>query len=315
MELRHLRYFVAVAEELSYRKAADRLHVAQPALSTQIRDLESELGVRLLDRNTSGVRLTDAGAVFLGRTRLLLAQAQEAVAHAREAAKGTRGQLRVGYLAPLLVGFMPTSLKKFSEQYPEVDVTLVEMPIADQIAGLAAGEIQVGFTIKGLLPIPPGVQEIEVARSRIGVIMSRHHRLAKKSRIPLADVARETLLSLLVKKGWTVHGDLMRRSFAGRGIRHAPIKSVEGTETFRAMLESGLGISLVVEIGSLSRSRDLVFRPFVETGPDLEMELHALWREGNSSRIAANFVAMLRELIATLPAARQRKKEAAGIRR
>src|SRR5438270_10978357 len=109
MELRHLRYFVAVAEELNFRKASDRLRVAQPALSRQIQDLEADVGTKLLDRNTSGVRLTDAGAAFLAETRLTLAQSQKAVAMAQEAAKGLRGRITVGDLAPLLTGFMPAT--------------------------------------------------------------------------------------------------------------------------------------------------------------------------------------------------------------
>jgi DNA-binding transcriptional LysR family regulator len=296
MELRHLRYFAAVAEELSYRKASERLRVAQPALSTQIRDLEEEIGARLLDRDTGGVRLTDAGAVFLGEVRLILTHAEEAVALAREAAKGHRGHITVGYLAPLLVGFMPAGLKAFNQRYPGVDVSLTEMAIADQLVALEDGVIQVGFMIKGVLPVPANVQDIEVARSQIGVIMSRNHRLAKLRRVSLAELTREPLLSFAVRKGWTVHGDLIRKMLVTRGLKVGPIKAIEGTETFRAMLESGLGVSLVAEMGSLSRSRDLVFKPLKETGEDLLMILHALWRKDDASRIARNFVDLLREL-------------------
>src|SRR4051812_45154916 len=111
MELRHLRYFVAVAEELNYRKASERLRVAQPALSSQIKDLEFDVGVRLLDRDTGGVRLTDAGAAFLEEARLILAHAEQAVAVARGAAKGRGGRATVGFFAPIFMGVMPAPLK------------------------------------------------------------------------------------------------------------------------------------------------------------------------------------------------------------
>src|SRR3954470_17700247 len=120
MELRHLRYFVAVGEALNFRKAAERLRVAQPALSSQIQDLEADVGARLFDRNTAGVRLTDAGGAFLAEVRQILAHAERAGTVAREAARGRRGRLIVGYFAPIFMGLMPGSLKAFREKYPEV---------------------------------------------------------------------------------------------------------------------------------------------------------------------------------------------------
>src|SRR3954468_24795318 len=138
MELRHLRYFVAVADELNYRRAAEKLRVAQPALSSQIKDLEHEVGARLLDRDTGGVRLTDAGAAFLDEARLIVAHAQRAAGIAREAAKGRRGRINIGYYAPLVMGFMPESLRVFHARYPDVDVALHEMSILDQTEALEA---------------------------------------------------------------------------------------------------------------------------------------------------------------------------------
>jgi DNA-binding transcriptional LysR family regulator len=296
MELRHLRYFVAVAEELNFRKAAQRLRVAQPALSSQIQDLEHDVGVRLLDRDTGGVRLTDAGAAFLEESRLTLAQSQQAVAAAREAAAGRRGRLNVGHVAPLLMGFMPASLRAFHAKFPEVEVNLIEMTLADQIAGLESGAIQVGFGLGGYLPFPPSLQSRELVRSPNRAVMGRGYRLAKRPKIALADLAREPLLAFSIKKGVEVHADVIRRVFAERGLKPGPIKSIEGAETFRAMLESGMGVSLVAEIGSLSRSPDLIFKPLLDTGPDLVLELSVLWRADQPSLLTTNFVEMLSKL-------------------
>lgn len=297
MELRHLRYFVAVAEELNYRKASERLRVAQPALSSQIKNLEEELGVTLLDRDTGGVRLNNAGAAFLVEARLILLHAQRAATVAREAAKGLRGNLTIAYYAPLLMGFMPASLKAFRETFPEVEVTLVEMPLGGQIAALESGAIQIGFAIKGSTPIPPDLKHVEIVRSPIRAAVGRGHPLARKARISLADLVHEPLLCLTPKKGSTsVHGEIMRQGFVTRGLKPGPIQQIEGAEAFRATLESGMGVSLIAEVGSLSRSPDLVFKPLKENGADLFLELHALWLDGQTSKLTANFITLMQKM-------------------
>ena len=297
MELRHLRYFVAVAEELNYRKASDRLHVAQPALSSQIKDLEDEVGARLLDRDTGGVRLTDAGAAFLEEARAIVAHAHQAMVVAREAAQGRRGRLTIGYFAPIFMGLMPASLKAFREKFPEVEVTLVEMPIVDQIAALESGTIHIAFTVARGMPLPQNLKNVEVTRSPVRVVVGRGHRLARSKRIALADLAHEQLLCFGIKKGTvSVHGEIIRQFFAVRGLKIKPLHQIDGVEAFRATLESGLGISLVAESGSLSRSRDLVLKPLKETGDDLFVDLHALWRGDQASQLTANFIAVLLEV-------------------
>ncbi|MEJ1971941.1 MAG: LysR substrate-binding domain-containing protein [Lacunisphaera sp.] len=291
MELRHLRYFVAIAEELNFRKAAERLRVAQPALSSQIQDLEAHLGTRVFDRNTAGVRLTDAGAAFLTEVRQILAHAERAGTVAREAAQGRRGRLVVGYFAPIFMGLMPGSLKAFRGKYPDVDVELVEMPIMDQIAALEAGTLHVGFTVARGMPLPADLSNVAVGRSHIRVVMSKGHALAKMKRISLAQLATEQILCFVAKKGYpSVHGDLVRQFFDVRGLKHRPIRNIDGVEAFSAMLESGLGISLVAELGSLARGEGLLLRPLKETGSDLFVELHALWRTDQPSQLTANFI-------------------------
>lgn len=293
MELRHLRYFVAVAEELNFRKASERLRVAQPALSSQIKDLEAELGVRLLDRNTVGVRLTDAGRVFLAETRLTLKQAGQAVIAAQEAARGQRGRLAVGY-SPLLMGFLPEILKKFSGKFPEVEVSLLEMAMGDQMVGVEAGSLQVGFTIGGILPIPAGLKYVELLRSPVRVVVGRGHRLAKVRRVALADLVKEPLLCLSNRRGTLLHVETIRPMFTKRSLKPVQIKRIDGAESFRAMLESGAGVSLMPEIASLSRSADLVFKPLRDTGDDLFLEIWVLWNGSTSSVLVDNFLDVLR---------------------
>jgi DNA-binding transcriptional LysR family regulator len=311
MELRHLRYFVAVAEELNYRKASGRLRVAQPALSSQIKDLESDLGVLLLDRNTGGVRLTDAGAAFLAEARLILAHVARAIVVAREAAQGRRGRLTVGYFAPIFMGLMPASLKAFREKFPEVEVVLVELPIADQLAALEAGTIQIGFTVDRGAPLPSHLKNVAVTRSPIRAVMAPGHRLARQARLSLADLATEQLLCFVPRPGGvSVQGEIIQRFFSSRGLEIKPLQRIDGVEAYRAMLESGHGVSLIAESGSLARSPDLVLKPLKDTGDDLFVELQALWRADQSSQLTANFIAVMLEAAARKAPTRARKPRA-----
>src|SRR5215471_11684507 len=145
MELRHLRYFIAIAEELSLRRAAHRLHVSQPALSRQISDLEDELGVELFTRNSRGVELTEAGRVFLIGGRRVLAAAKQAAEQAQEAAKGERGRLVIGSLGAAIISFLSGVLSRFREQHPLVDVTVLQMNNREQVDAVLNGSITLGI--------------------------------------------------------------------------------------------------------------------------------------------------------------------------
>lgn len=294
MELRHLRYFVAVAEELNFRKASDLLRVAQPALSRQIQDLEADVGAKLLDRNTSSVRLTDAGAAFLVECRLILSQSRHAVAVARDASKGLRGRIKVGYLAPLLTGFMPPALSAFGSKYPNVDIGMIELSNPEQLAALDSGTIQVGFGVKeSATPLPSSFDSKVVGRTPFRAVVGKRHRLATKRRVSLAELAREPLLALALTKGAAPHLDAMRRLLTKRGIKAPQIRSIEGAETFLATLEGGLGVSLMGATGSLSRGKGLIFRALKETGDDLTIELRVVWRKGDESHLVRNFIDLL----------------------
>ena len=145
MELRHLRYLVAVAEELSFRRAANRLHVSHPALSQQIHDLENELALKLFERNSRGVELTEVGRVFLIGARKVLAAAEQAVTQAQETAKGVRGRLVIGSVSPLTSSFLPNALARFREQRPLVEVTVSHMNNRVQVEAVLDGSIMLGI--------------------------------------------------------------------------------------------------------------------------------------------------------------------------
>ncbi|HEY0944649.1 MAG TPA: LysR substrate-binding domain-containing protein [Opitutaceae bacterium] len=316
MELRHLRYFVAVAEGLNYRRAAERLHVAQPALSKQIKDLEDEVGARLMNRNTGGVALTDAGTVFLEEVRDILERVDMAVSAAREAEAGRGGRLIIGNLGALSASFLPAALSTFRTKYPHVDVTLHEMALPDQMAGLRAGTIQLAFTIDRQTAIPSDLECAEVLQSHVAVALGRDHPLARQTRVSLADLMSEQLLCV----GETVRHDLhqkrIERTFAARGIRHRPIKRVNSFESLIALVAGDHGVSFLLPFASSPGTENVVFRRIKEDGDDLEVRLLAVWRKNSGSQLARNFVDGLRghRAAAASSAAARAQKSPAPVR-
>jgi DNA-binding transcriptional LysR family regulator len=149
VELRHLRYFVAVAEALSFRKAATRLSISEPAVSQQVADLENDLGQKLFNRDSRQVELTEVGRVFLRGARRTLASAKEAVAQAQEAAAGERGSLSIGTIGQIMYAFLPDALARFRGRFPLVEVTVLDMDNQTRLEALENGKIMLGIGYYG----------------------------------------------------------------------------------------------------------------------------------------------------------------------
>ena len=294
MEIRHLRYFVAVAELLSYRRAADLLHVSQPALSSQIRDLEDEIGVRLLDRDTRGVQLTDAGRVLLDEARQILTQTQNAIRAVREAAESRRGRLLIGNLAALSAAFLAPQLERFRQRFPDVDVTLVDLPMADQVPALEAREIQIGFAMGECPPLPASLTEHALLRSPLCVMMGRTHRYSAVLAVPLSDVAAETVLVMSHNRHATRHAEQVRGIMAAHGLS-ARVKFVDGYTALLTMLATGRDVTIVPALIAGTAIKEVISRPIIDTGhPVMRPELRVLRRGDDSSELVRNFVEMLK---------------------
>ncbi|HYD84516.1 MAG TPA: LysR family transcriptional regulator [Opitutus sp.] len=294
MELRHLRYFVAVAEALSYRGAAERLHVAQPALSKQIQDLEAEVGARLLNRNTGGVSLTDAGAVLLDEARDILERVEMAAAAARDAASGKGGRLTIGSLGAVSASFLPASLAAFRERFPGVEINLHESTMPEQITELRRGVIQLGFAIEQAVEIPPDLETLEIQTVRMAVALGPEHRFAGKSKVSLAELAHEPLLCVGIADRYDLHRKMIESVFDARGIRHRPLKRVNGLESLVALIAGGHGVSLLLPFPLSGRKREIAFKRVAEDGDDLAVRMLAVWRARDGSKLAQNFVEVLR---------------------
>jgi DNA-binding transcriptional LysR family regulator len=300
VELRHLNYFVAVAEVLNYRAAAEVLHVSAPALSRQIKDLEEELGVRLLDRDTQSVRLTNSGAVFLAEVMTILADVKRAAKRAREAEQGRRGRLVIGTMGRTLAHRMPQCLTVFQSQYPDIHVELVEMDYAEQFTALENGTLDIGFMPTHVArPLGARFQQETVLSTPIFAVLGKKHRLAKARNVSLADLAGERLLFLEPTKT-SISTEYARTLFSNRGLEPREVAEVKGFQTLIAMVAARRGASLLGFESSVASAPGVLLRPLKDTGSDLTLHFCAVHRDSGhkTGQPVHRFIAVLREAVA-----------------
>ena len=294
MELRHLRYFVAVAEELSFRKAAQRLSISRPALSKQVKDLENEIAVKLLDRDTVSVSLTKAGEIFLEDSQKLLLQAERAIERANEAQSGHRGKLRIGSVGIIATDFLPRTLKIFHQKYPGVEVAFVEMLPAEQLAALAAGKIDIGFAYGKDVVNMTNLRSLCVIHSDYGVAVSRQHALAEKEAVTLREVRAETLLCLGGERSG--HRDAIFGIYQQDGVKPGKVRQVEGFDSLVTLLAADQGISLLPRVLDLDK-QDIVIIPVISNRADLDFHMWAVWQRHLPSHHIKHFIQLLEERV------------------
>ena len=293
MELRHLRYFVAVAEDLNFRKAAGRLHISRPALSKQIKDLEDEIAVKLLERDTVSVSLTKAGEIFLEDAREVLDQADHAVTRARDAQAGNLGSLRIGSVGVISTDFLPGTLKLFNQSYPEVEVSFVEMLPPEQLDALAAGKIDIGFAYGQNAGNIPGQESLCVIQSTFGVAVSKLNSCKGCTHVPLQKVMGKTLLCL-GKENRSVHRDDTLRFFASEGLKPSKIRQVEGFDSLITLVAADQGVALLPEVLDLE-NQGVTIVPLESKHTDFEFRMWAVWQANNPSLLVRHFVHLLKQ--------------------
>jgi len=295
MDLRRLRYFVAVAEELHFGRAAERLHMAQPPLSQQIRRLEAELGVDLLRRSSRRVELTPAGAAYLERARELLASAEAAAQEARRVAAGLSGRLVVGYVGSATYSLLPALARALGRQLPDVETEFRgELLVPDLAEGLAAGEIDLG-----LLRPPvrhPGIEVGTLRRDPFVVVLPEEHRLARRPELTMADLRFEQLVSYHSRS--VMYGVLTglaeQAGFVPR-IRH----EVSETSALLTFVAAGLGLAVAPSPVAALSVEGATYRPLVgaDGAEDPGIDLVVGTRVGDGSPHLHRAVGVLRRLV------------------
>ncbi|MBB3085326.1 LysR family transcriptional regulator [Geodermatophilus sabuli] len=288
MELRHLRYFVSVAEELHFRRAAQKLHIAQPALSKQISALEHELGVRLLDRDRRGVLLTEAGRVFLSEAVEVLARADGAVDRARAVVRGEVGRLAVGFIQPALADLLPRSLRAFRRHHPGVVLSLSEETSRTALEGITDRSLQLAFVRLPVAPRPELRTEV-VSEEPVLLVVPRGHRLAERSSVRLEEVAGEEviLVGRSVEPG--LH-DYYVTACNRAGFSPRVAHEVSSTSIALGLVAGGLGIAFAPASARLAAQGTVAHVP-LEDG-DLTLTMGALWRAGPRPAVLDNFLAL-----------------------
>lgn len=277
MELRHLRYFVAVAEEENVTRAASRLHVSQPGLSRQIRDLEDEIGFALLERSAKAVRLTDAGRVFLTEARAVLKRADEAVKTARAKAGGAEGEIQIGYAPSLTVEILPRTLRKFQAEFPRVRVMLHDLSTEEILTRLHNGKLQLGLAVQPSRKMMRGLQFKELARYPISVAVPRGHRLARARAVTLAELSGESLIAYSRADYPEYHEGL--DVLFKRGERPRTVEEHDGVTSLIAAVEAGRGVALVTNCLACMVGPRLKLIPVTPAPPPIVVG--AIARQGN----------------------------------
>jgi DNA-binding transcriptional LysR family regulator len=293
MELRHLRYFKAVAEQLNFSRAAEQMHVAQPALSRQIQALEEELGTRLLDRNRVRVQLTDAGRSFYAHSCKILAQVDMAVATVREVTAGQGGELIICNDWRIASQFVPETLRTFKARYPHAEVVLRDLRNHEQLAALRAHRAHLGFVVQGGLIPPHDLASLFVSKSELLAVIPSGHPLAARRSIRLAELAEETWVGLDEKEAPGYRSYLAQICrLAGFTPHLGP--STSSIEGLLGRVASGYGIALAPDAVVQNRSPLLRFLP-TDCAP---LEFHAVWHRQEKSVLLQEYLEILRAQVA-----------------
>jgi DNA-binding transcriptional LysR family regulator len=282
---------VAVAEELSFRRAAERLHISQPPLSTQIKDLEEEIGVQLFDRSNRAITLTAAGDRFLIDARRILAEARQAEITAKKVASGVVGRLRLGFMLSTAHKLLGRAVQKFKQRYPNVEISLVDLTNSEQLLALADDRLDIAFT-RSRIARPDLETEILLEEPMVMMVPSDHP-LAKKKRLAWQDLAGANIV--------TLHPDQALGFYDNFFIKcnEAKISVITGQYANDIHTEMWL-VSIGMGLAPTSFTTTQVVRPnvsFCELPNNLpKVQTVMSWKKTGVSEVEANFISIIRQL-------------------
>ncbi len=290
MEFRHLRYFLALADEGNFGRAAKRVHISQPPLTRQIRQLEEEFGARLFERTSKGVELTEAGRLFREEAVKILALAQQTAEKTRKAGRGQLGRLDVGIFGSAVLNVIPRLILEFRRRYPEVEVHLHTMRRPEQIEALQEGRLTVGFV--RVFPDAPDMAVETVLKERLMVAINRDNELSRHREIAVRAFADQPLI-LFPSAPRPSLGDHVVALCHGEGFPPRIAQEVEDVVTSIALVSCGFGICVVPECATRLRLPRVVYRPLKGSGQIIE--LGCAYRPGDRSPILKSFLEVVRQ--------------------
>ncbi len=287
VELRHLRYFCAVAEELHFGRAAARLGVSQPPLSLQIRQLEEMIGARLFDRHSRSVALTDAGHALYDASRRLLRDVETAVLAARQAGNGEIGELRVAFAPTLMLSSFADTIQRYRSRYPGVRLDLRELPSAEQTAALLRGDIDVGVAREA--GTDPRLRVEPIAREPLMIALNRDHPKAKRARVPLAALAHDPWV-LFPRAIAPLLYDHVLALCREAGFRPRVVQESRETYTTVGLVGAGVGVTVIPAGMARMGWRRVVYKSI----PKASSVLSVISPAGPSRPIVETFLAAAR---------------------
>ncbi|HEY5911460.1 MAG TPA: LysR substrate-binding domain-containing protein [Verrucomicrobiae bacterium] len=287
MELRHLRYFTAVAEAENVSRAALKLHLSQPALSRQIRDLEDELGFPLFERTAKSVRLTEAGRTFLVGSRAVLQRAQEAVTAARGVAQGGRTELHVGYAPSPTVRILPPTLRAFQARANNVRVKLHDLSTEEMLAGLREGKLEIAFLVQPSRAMLRGLRFEGLARDAMRLAVPPNHAFARLHSVALKQVAAEPLVAF-TRKDYPEYHEYLDALFATVRPAVGVVEEHDSAASLVAAIESGSGVAVVPDSFSCTAGPRLKLIP-LSPAPE-PLVVGAAWPKDGLTPPAARFL-------------------------
>ncbi|MBD2090655.1 LysR family transcriptional regulator [Microcoleus sp. FACHB-1515] len=296
MELRQLHYFLAVAEELSFSQAARRLNMAQPPLTRQIRQLEQELGVQLFERNSRRVELTEVGGVFVEEARHILGQVERSIQTAQRAGRGEVGRLTVAFEGSSAYDIIPTSLKNYREQFPDVELIVVGLTTDQQVEALHKGEIQVGFVVPPLQQAEGLIVET-VLEEPLVLALPEAHPLAAQAKVKVRSLADQAFILGQRNTGCGWYDQVIalcrRSSFSPRVVQE-----VSEMQVLLGLVAAGLGVAVVSGAAKQFQRSGVVYRELQPASP--EVSLAIAWREGDASVTLPAFLEIVRSVSTSL---------------
>lgn len=294
MDLKRLRYFVAVAEELHFGRAAKKLHITQPPLSQQIQLLEHELGMMLFHRTRRRVELTSIGKVFLAEARALLKQSEDAVARTRRVQRGEAGRLSIGWMPWSVLTPLPFMIREFCQRFPEVHLDVHSLSAESQLEAIHEGTIDAGFVLwvsDSGFPARTGRLKTEIVlKPPLVVVVPQTHRFASAGWVELADLANEPYI-LFKRESGQVFYDYVISFFQRNGLRLNIRHEADHPSTVLGLVAAGLGIT-ILPFASTHAIPGVVCCDLPAASPQLEIAL--TWRPQNDSTLLANFTETIR---------------------